>query len=105
MAKIHVHVFKDSFTCIVSKDSKLQLCNTYSYKTPEDFIYYILFCYEQLGLKTETDTITLSWAIEKGDSLYALLFTYVRHINFEPNIKGVQIKDIPKHQQFIISNR
>jgi len=32
--KVHVHVFKDSFTCIVSNNSKLQLCNTYSYKTP-----------------------------------------------------------------------
>ena len=105
VVKIHVHVFKDSFTCIVSKDNKLQLCNTYQYKTPEDFIYYILFCYEQLGLKTETDPITLSGHIAKDDALYALLFTYVRYINFEPNNKGVQIKDIPKHQQFIISNR
>ena len=102
--KVHVHVFKDSFTCIVSKDSKLQLCNTYSYKTPEDFIYYILFCYEQLELKPETDTVTLSGAITKDDSLYTLLFTYVRHVNFEPNNKGVDIKDTPKHQQFIISN-
>ena len=102
--KVHVHVFKDSFTCIVSTDNKLQLCNTYSYKTPEDFIYYILFCYEQLGLKTETDTITLSGLIAKDDSLYALLYTYVRHINFEPNNKGVIIKDTPKHQQYIISN-
>lgn len=102
--KIHVHVFKDSFTCIVSTNNKLQLCNTYSYKTSEDFIYYILFCYEQLGLKTETDTITLSGLIAKDDSLYALLYTYVRHINFEPNNKGVIIKDTPKHQQYIISN-
>ncbi len=102
--KIHVHVFKDSFTCIVAKNNKLQLCNTYSFKTPEDFIYYILFCYEQLGLTTETDAITLSGAITKDDSLYALLYTYVRHINFEPNNKGVEIKDTPKHQQFIISN-
>ena len=102
--KVHVHVFKDSFTCIVSKNSKLQLCNTYSYKTPEDFIYYILFCYEQLGLKPETDTVTLSGAITKDDSLFALLFTYIRHIDFEPNNKGVDIKDTPKHEQFIISN-
>ena len=104
MLKVHVHVFKDSFTCIVSNNSKLQLCNTYSYKTPEDFIYYILFCYEQLGLKPETDTVTLSGAITKDDSLYALLFTYIRYINFEPNNKGVDIKDTPKHEQFIISN-
>ncbi len=102
--KIHVHVFKDSFTCIIAKNNKLQLCNTYSFKTPEDFIYYILFCYEQLELTTETDAITLSGAITKDDSLYALLYTYVRHINFELNNKGLEIKDTPKHQQFIISN-
>ena len=102
--KIHVHVFKDSFTCIVCKDNKLQLCNTYQYKTPEDFIYYILFCYEQLGLTTETDPITLSGHIAKDDALYALLFTYVRYINFESNSKGLQIKDTPEHQQFILSN-
>ena len=102
--KIHVQVFKDSLTCIVCKDKKLQLCNTYQYKTPEDFIYYILFCYEQLGLTTETDPITLSGHIAKADAVSALLFTSVRYINFESNSKGLQIKDTPEHQQFILSN-
>jgi hypothetical protein len=102
--EVAVHVFKDSFTCMVRKNNQLHLCNTYSYKTPEDFIYYILFCYEQLGLQTETDSLNLSGAIEKEDSLYTALFTYIRHITFNENTKGIQIKDTPKHQHLIISN-
>ncbi len=99
-----MHVFKDRFTCMVRKNNQLHLCNTYSYKTSEDFIYYILFCYEQLGLQTETDSLNLSGAIEKEDSLYTALFTYIRHITFNENTKGIQIKDTPKHQHLIISN-
>ena len=102
--EIAVHVFKDSFTCMVKKNNQLHLCNTYLYKTPEDFIYYILFCYEQLGLQTEIDTLKLSGAIEKQDPLYKRLFTYIRHITFHENIKGIKIKDTPKHQHLIISN-
>jgi hypothetical protein len=102
--EVHVHVFKDSFTCIITKNKQLQLCNTYPYKTPEDFIYYILFCYEQLGLKQEIDPIKLSGIIIKDDPLYVQLFTYIRHITFDKNTKGIQIKDTSKHQHPIISN-
>ena len=101
---IHLHVFQDHFTCIIIKNSQLQLCNSYTYKTPEDFSYYILFCYEQLGLQPEKDPIILSGAIRENDDLYSQLFTYVRHIRFDENTKGLQIKETPKHIHKIISN-
>src|SRR5690606_25090688 len=49
LPKMYLHFQKNSFDCIVLKNGELQLCNTYSFKTPEDFIYYTLFCMEQLN--------------------------------------------------------
>lgn len=35
---------------VVMKDGKLQLINSFSYQTPEDFLYYLLNVYEKLSL-------------------------------------------------------
>ena len=51
--KMFVHVSDSHFEIIILQNQKLQLFNTFDYKTPEDFIYYILFTAEQLHLNPE----------------------------------------------------
>lgn len=102
--RTHLHLFKDHFTCIITKNNQLQLCNSFTYKSPEDFIYYVLFCYEQIGLEPENDAITLSGAIRQDDALYNELYTYVRHLHFAENKKGVPVKESSGHEHLLISN-
>jgi branched-subunit amino acid transport protein AzlD len=75
-------IAKDTFYCTVIEKGKLLLHNVYSYKTNEDFIYYVLFCFEQLQLDPNITPVTLSGSIIKEDSLYTLLYKYIRHISF-----------------------
>jgi len=82
IAKMYLHVIDDQLDCIVVKNGGLQLCNSYPYKTPEDFIYYVLFCLEQLHLNPDTIPVFLCGDIEKGDSNYEILYTYIRSITF-----------------------
>ena len=51
--KVYVHVSFNHFEIIVVKEGILELYNTFTYNSKEDFIYYILFTAEQLNLYPE----------------------------------------------------
>lgn len=82
LPKMYLHFQQNSFDCLVLKNGTLQLCNTYSYKTAEDFIYYTLFCMEQLKLDPETLPVLLCGDIRKNDDTYKIAYTYIRDIEF-----------------------
>lgn len=67
---------------MVIDHNKLQLFNVFEYHSKEDFIYYILFVFEQLKLDVETTPIELSGNIVIGDALFVMLYTYIRHVTF-----------------------
>lgn len=106
LPKMYLHFQKNSFDCIVLKNGELQLCNSYSFKTPEDFIYYTLFCMEQLKLNPETLPVLLCGEIEKDDENYKMAYTFIRNIEFFENdcpITKIASNDKP-HQNFILKN-
>ena len=76
--KVYLNVMNSLFDIIVIKNGGLLLCNTYEYKTPEDFIYYILFCLEQLKLNPDSIEFVISGNINLDDDLYSILYTYIR---------------------------
>jgi len=78
--KMFVHVSDTHFEIVVIQNQKLQLYNSFDYKTPEDFIYYILFTAEQLHLNPESFKLELLGKITEGDSLYTMAFKYVRNV-------------------------
>ena len=80
--KVYLNVMDNLFDIIVMKNGGLLLCNTYEYKTPEDFIYYILFCLEQLKLNPDSIEFIISGNINQDDDLYSILYTYIRNISF-----------------------
>ena len=75
-AKVYLHVQTESFDCLIVKEGKLILCNTFSYRTPEDFIYYLLFCMEQLKLNPESTEVVLSGDIKKESEIYTIVYKY-----------------------------
>jgi len=104
--EVFINVQSDFFTLIIMFNGKLHLCNSYSYKTPEDFIYYVLFCFEQLKLNPDSVRVTLSGSVSKNDTLYNLLYTYVRHIDFvkasKLNTLGTNSKE--HHHHYILKS-
>ncbi len=80
--KLYINLGKDIFDILIINKGELILCNSYEFKTPEDFIYYILFCLEQLKLNPETIACVLSGEIVEKDANYNILFTYIRHVSF-----------------------
>ena len=106
VSKMYLHLQEDQFDCIIVKNGKLQLCNSYPFRTPEDFIYYVLFCLEQLSLNPDTIPVFLSGGIEKDDANFEILYTYVRDISFveDSSSNNSGIVSDKYHRHFLIKN-
>jgi hypothetical protein len=99
--KVFLHVLPQQFECIILSQGKLQMCNSYLYQTPEDFIYYILFCFEQLKLNPDIVETVLCGDISTESELYEILYTYIRHVSFlEHSLPKITTE--PSHQHFLL---
>lgn len=105
-SKVFLHFENNTFDCVIIKNGELQLCNSYSYKTPEDFIYYTLFCLEQLKLNPEIVDVYLCGSIDETDENYQMAYTYIRNIKFlDTNASKITISETAKpRQHFILKN-
>ncbi|MEM1260149.1 MAG: DUF3822 family protein [Bacteroidota bacterium] len=77
----YAHVSNKFMELAVLEERKLVLYNQFDYKTKEDFLYYILFTYEQLGLHVEEIKLKLFGAVEEGDSIYNICYQYLKKVS------------------------
>lgn len=77
----YLNNFTDYFDLVVVKNNKLLLCNTFSYSTKEDFIYYLLFTAEQLELDPSEFELNLLGDISENSALYSIAYTYIKNVN------------------------
>jgi hypothetical protein len=101
--KVFLHVLDDQFECIVSKNGILQLCNSYSFKTSEDFIYYVLFCFEQLDLNPDAIETVVCGNIGLDSPLYEILYAYVRNVSFA-EASGPQLAGEQSHEHYVLKS-
>lgn len=80
--KVYAHIGSNHFEILIVNKGALQLYNTFEYTTSEDFIYYLLFTAEQLGLNPETLQLIFIGDVVKDDSIYAIAYKYIRHVSF-----------------------
>ncbi len=101
-----VNVSKNNLEIIILKNKKLELFNSFSFTTKEDFIYHILFVAEQLNLNPEGFNLVLLGDIEKESELYTILYQYIRNIKFyEPTNFPSVLKGISSHSHFALLNQ
>ena len=79
--KMVVHINSGHFEIMVVQNQKLLLFNSFDYTTPEDFLYYILFTAEQLGLNPEEFPLELVGKIDTESEYYQLAYKYIRNVS------------------------
>lgn len=77
-----VNVSEFCIDIVVLGGQKLLFYNSFSYETKEDFLYYILFCIEQLRLNAETLKFLFLGEISSNSELYKIVFKYVKNVGF-----------------------
>lgn len=106
--KLYVHVQETHFETVVIDGKNLIFYNTFNYQSPEDFIYYLLFVYEQLQLNPEKIETILLGEIEKTSAMYTFTQKYIRTIKFgeraDSSDFSYQLQTLPKHFYFTLFN-
>jgi len=100
---VFVNVSKTNFDVIVLENDALLFSNTFSFETKEDFIYYILFTFEQLNLEVEKIALYFTGDIEKESEIYKITYQYIRNVFFLESKNSIfNHLDTSKHTNFIL---
>lgn len=100
---MHIGVHDNFFDLVVLESRKMKLCNSYAYSNVNDFIYFVLFAFEQLKLSPENTSVQIHGLHDRQNPLYKELKNYLRktniapvtpHFKFSPNMR---ISDGDKH--------
>ena len=76
-----VNVLEKQMEIMVVNEKKLLLYNQYDFETKEDFLYYLLFSFEQLGINTDDVALQLFGAIDEQDALFEICYEFIRNIS------------------------
>ena len=77
-----VNVKNNSYELIILNNDKLIFHNYFNFNTKEDFLYFILFTFDQLNIDNESVHLYFIGFIEEKSTLVELCSRYVRNIRF-----------------------
>lgn len=77
----YVQVAEREMEMAVISEKKLLFYNQFEYKTPEDFLYYVLFSLEQVQVGLEHVRLSLFGHIAEGNVLYEGCSRYIKHVS------------------------
>ncbi len=89
---VYINIEHQSLQVVILKNKCVLLYNYFDFTTPEDFIYYVLFTYEQKQLDTETVKLKLFGSLSKEDDLFAIAYKYIRHVELNADAENFLIK-------------
>lgn len=102
-AVCYVHVTSKQMDLVVISQKQLQFFNSFTYRSKEDFIYYLLFSLEQLKLDPAEIKTRLFGNIEESDELYKICQEYISNISlFVP--EGLHSADTEDRVDFTVIN-
>jgi hypothetical protein len=109
ISKVHTHgsylfinVNRDWFELLIFTGGKVALHNSFSYLSPQDILYYLLYTIKQLGFEAGSSILICSGQIDKNSNLYRILVKYFESIRFATLKKGFiysyTFNKFPAHQ-------
>ena len=106
---LFVNVHLSAFEVVLLEGKNLVFYNSFDYESSEDFIYYLLFACEQLKLNPENLKLILMGEVEKNSALYAVLYKYIRNIDFAERNDSFEyayrFNEIPSHFYYNLMNQ
>lgn len=99
---------KNSLTILVKRNKKLEFCNTFNYITTDDFVYFVMFVFDQLKLNPEMTPVTLWGEVTPDSAVFNKLYKYIRQISFgnKPSSLyfGYQFDEVFDHKFYDLYN-
>jgi len=76
----YVYISEGEMDIIITGEKKLLYYNNFHFTSTEDFVYYLLFTFEQLKLDSRSVKLRLFGNVEEGDALYNVSHEYVQSV-------------------------
>jgi hypothetical protein len=103
-AEVYIQVEQHFLTIAVLKNNQLLFCNGFTFNSSEDFVYFVLFVYDQLQLNPEQTPLTIWGEILDDSDSFNKLYKYIRYIKFGEKPKtlsfGFPFDEIHEHRYF-----
>ena len=103
-----VNVKNNSYELTIINDTNLIFHNYFNFNTKEDFLYFILFTFEQLKIDNESIPLYFMGLIEEKSVLVELSSRYIRNIRFfnrNNNYNYInELDSIPYYYYYILYN-
>ena len=90
---IYVHVQDYRMDVILTQDHQLTFFNSYSFQSPQDFIYYILLVYDRHDLNRNAIPLRLLGEVDQGSAIYDICYQYIRDVDFTSR---AAVQTVPK---------
>ena len=91
------------------KENKLNYYNNFSFKTREDFIYFLLSAIENLNLNPEDVDLVLMGEINKGMKSWEMIHRYIRSFRFIEKNENLQYSyifdELTHHNYYTLFSR
>ena len=105
---LYVNTDKSRIDILRLKGKKLDYYNSFRYNTAEDYMYYLIFVVEQLGLNPESVEVMMMGEVDKHSSLSDLIHKYVRNVGFVKRNEDFRYSfvfdQLPGHYYFNLLN-
>ncbi|MHC5354146.1 DUF3822 family protein [Myroides sp. LJL115] len=92
------YIQKDRFEVVVAKEGQLIFFNSFSYQTPSDLVYFILFSFEQLALDPKQTPLYLMGRIDQQDPIYELASRFIQNTSILSDHAFISVDLLLHHQ-------
>lgn len=87
---MYIHVEKKFLTILVKNEKTLEFVNNFYFTTTDDFLYFVMFVFDQLKLNPETTPVTVLGEISPDSSVYRKLYKYIRELSLGDKPSSLQ---------------
>jgi hypothetical protein len=106
--KVFVNVQKEFFDILVINQNKIELYNSFRYKTESDFAFFILYVFDQLKLNPEETRLSVCGEIQKDSPQADLIKTFLKEVDFEKystqSLYSYTLANVPAHRFYNLLN-
>ncbi len=96
---IHIALHPHFFDIVIIESRHLKLCNSFKINNEKDFVYFVLFAFEQLKLSSDQTKVNVYGIVDRQNSYYVSLKKYLRqtqlvqtntHFKYSTALKNVE---------------
>lgn len=100
--KVYLNMYDTFVDVLVVEQGKIQLYNSFPYKTVTDVLFYVLYLYDHLGLSIDRSGLELSGKIEDNGDLVNQFKSYIPSVELMEFNRSftysTKFNDLPQHQ-------